>query len=1842
MAEASCSRRILALLLFVALLVQMGFSSVSAEPREASSLQTSVEVFEEQHQIQLDWLETHQLPLRETDDFIPVLVQLKRTPQQEQQLLALQKDSDPGLLSQLITHTAEQQQQWMDQAVQKGLYWKDGVRTQLVANQISGWIRKSEISEWFALPGVESIRPNESVIPAAVDWEEESAPRRSRRSLEARSYDWKTLKGEGRVIAVIDSGFDIHHKDMYLADVTKAAFPSSEKLQEKLQQINSGVTDISAQVRGEWGTEKFPFVYHYVKENADVYQGGHSHGMHVAGIAAANGTVSPGQAPEAQLLGMAVFREDGTTEEAVYTKAIDDALKLGADTLNLSLGKDFGVQKNLAPGLQQAIERSRSLGALVVIAGGNSNYPNAEVMKPRPDNPNYSIVGDPAVAKDSLAVASLNAPFFMTPTLTLLRADGSDAQEVSYVVHAREEDLKTLAKQHASLRLVDVSLGRLPGMKDPEGKTVAENDYQGKDVTGNVALIQRGIISFEDKIRGAKEQGAVLAILYNNEGVNQQFSPLLKEPEIPVVSLTQEDGEKLCKQIQTEPGQIKLHTELKSFANPQGGKLSDFSSWGPGLEGDLKPEVTAQGGEIYNLQPKDSYGLMSGTSMASPQVAGLAAKLRQRVEEDDRIPNYTGTDLHAFLKNVIMSTAKPVYFDAAADKFWSPRKQGAGLMQEEAALTTMAYAVGPSGIAKICLGDLNQLQVPLQGNLVNLYKDRTLQFRPRVRVQMDALDEDGTIQVGQSETLLDQTFDPIVLAPGQQTPFLLPLNLQEAGQKLLEKFPNGHFLEGFVRFESLDENPEEQCDLVLPWIGFYGGRDGYEPKGFQDLPLFEKPVYDFGSFNADSPVMKRPQFYQGGGVYNNVFTSAVSSKVIEDMGAELVLGERVTQVNERQFDAGRIAISPNGDRNQDYLALRVVFQSFFTYDSMQIFNEEGDTLYYQSPVTYRPDDPNPLSRFGYPNAVQRSESGDISYKFASTMLDSWVWNGQGKADFDPETEDRRALPMLEDGTYRLRFTAFPYLDPQEEEGSSFEFPVILDRVKPVLQEAHYSDGQYTGKVSDDRAGIKFVKLVYSGSEGRVEEILPVDDNGNFKVQATPEQMANWSLLIEDYAGNQYEETLDLTLLDESQVGSLEIKFIDEQGNVLSVDPSHYQLEVLDVEHQVKRQNLNRLPVGHYRVSLNHLNLRYEETPEADRVQEVDIVGGQKKICTFRLHQKPVDTLSLIVQFEPHIQELPKDFRVYLIPVSGDSVNKREYEAVPMGANGYSVDVDPGQYEIRCSGIPEHYILVSADPVDTLKDQTKMYQVLLVDEREVGQLMLRTEFDSSVSAADRSGLEFMLVTEDQEESQVIQPGERVPALLPGRYFVYVSKNPAGLYTDEEVQEVVIEKQKQSEVTFVFENPLETKGKLKIRSLNDQGEPIPMQYQIESLQGEKMEIQPQPGDPLVYSLPMGRYTVTPDTGDSLWIAQEEAQAVRLNRSQPEVELVFHYRNLNQVPGNGRLNFINSYVRESVAGETEQEAKERKVQEEKNIEALFHQGTFRVQIERIQTGETWVHEYKPQDLFNGNQVRELPFGQYRITMLDIPDGVLVQPVTQEVIVRSTGAFPDVATFTLSFVRSLNEGVLPGSAVPETAHARLEILDWPDETQGVLPNQAQLEVVREEHKDDLTFTFNIHSAGQLLTLPTGAKYTLRMPLPTNWNPNEEFEVRDAQGKTVPFVLQEGEIVLQDAKTLGPYRLTRKNKPNPEPGTTEPPKLPIPDPSLPISGQVGFQPIVGGKHEVNQYDPGQNKQGTVAQKANSDRKNALPKTGESRQNFDVILFLLAGLILGGLGNKIVRKRNEI
>jgi minor extracellular serine protease Vpr len=223
------------------------------------------------------------------------------------------------------------------------------------------------------------------------------------------------------------------------------------------------------------------------------------------------------------------------------------------------------------------------------------------------------------------------------------------------------------------------------------GMGVKPEDFPAA-VSGRIALIERGEITFREKAAAAEKAGAAAAVIFNNREGN--FFGSLGDgengPKIPVVSISKVDG-LFLRQLGFEPGGAVSTALLRLDPEevPQPDRLAEFSSRGPNNDLRIKPEIVAPGVNILSatitqapipgggMADISGYISASGTSMATPHVAGAAALIKQARPE-----------LNAFqIKAVLVNTAEQF------DRMGTVLDQGAGRLSLRRALEARACLV---------------------------------------------------------------------------------------------------------------------------------------------------------------------------------------------------------------------------------------------------------------------------------------------------------------------------------------------------------------------------------------------------------------------------------------------------------------------------------------------------------------------------------------------------------------------------------------------------------------------------------------------------------------------------------------------------------------------------------------------------------------------------------------------------------------------------------------------------------------------------------------------------------------------------------------------------------------------------------------------------------------------------------------------------------------------------------------------------------------------------------------------------------------------------------------------
>lgn len=350
------------------------------------------------------------------------------------------------------------------------------------------------------------------------------------------------------------------------------------------------------------------------------------HGTHVAGVIAANGK-RKGVAPKAKLYAYRALGPGGFGTSETVISAIERAVKDKVDIINLSLGNDVnGPDWPTSLALNKAVEK----GVIAITAAGNSG-------------PGLWTVGSPATASKAITVGASYPPVFFPS------------------VHVNGKE-----------KIITPMIGSVKWKKDIAGKLVFKQHGERnemKRVKNKFVLLERGKITFTDKIKNAEEAGAKAVIVYNNE--NGEFVGQLKGKfHIPAATISRKEGLWIKSILKKQKTVVKTSTEKKVDV------LADFSSRGP-VTGtwQMKPDLLAPGVQIKSTIP-GGYLSLQGTSMASPHVAGAAALIKQLH------PNWSVDDI----KSVLINTATPLYKNNKT--IYHAYEQGAGRLDIDRALET--------------------------------------------------------------------------------------------------------------------------------------------------------------------------------------------------------------------------------------------------------------------------------------------------------------------------------------------------------------------------------------------------------------------------------------------------------------------------------------------------------------------------------------------------------------------------------------------------------------------------------------------------------------------------------------------------------------------------------------------------------------------------------------------------------------------------------------------------------------------------------------------------------------------------------------------------------------------------------------------------------------------------------------------------------------------------------------------------------------------------------------------------------------------------------------------------
>ncbi len=1061
----------------------------------------------------------------------------------------------------------------------------------------------------------------------------------------------KGIKGQGRVVAVLDTGLDMSHNLFQLLDKSKARYKNEAELEaaKKKAGINYG----------KWYNDKVIFAYNYSDLNDDIKEFDTlSHGTHVSGSAVGNGTepapngdLIKGVAPEAQLIFMRLFSEKkgGTQQSFTMVRAIEDAVKLGADTINMSFGSPTGMIDDLDDATREALEKARKAGVTIVTAGGNYATSGYWHTKPKAENPDYGTVNTPAVDPNVLAISAYNASVAHKTSITLdvpqLKNNADFNNGHSDIVH---------------YLLTFNTKGDEDYVYLPVGEA---GSYSDKSVNGKIVLVESGgSVTDNDKLIELRKAGAKGVLIYQNKEQGDTPTKLYlggyESSYIPVGII----GNKLGAELAANVGKYKLNITNKVVKEPykDAKKMLYFSGWGVSTEGELKPDVAFPGGMIYSSVNNGLYYMNSGTSMATPHAAGSVALIRQALEE--RFPNYSKEKLEALLQNLVMSTAKPA-INPESNTYYSPRQQGAGLADVAGAAFGDLYLTTKDKKPSITLGNVEdkfEYEITVH-NLSN--KDKKLEYNTVVNTD-EVVDGRATLKARQLADVKGESI--IVPANGSKT-VKVSIDTSKYSEELSKLMKNGYFLEGFTFFKDSETKKEV---VSAPFLGFKGV--------FQDLQGIEKPIYDFKD-------KEKPFYYYADEKAEtltkdegNHFTSLVTSTYADGNYYEKVLGENGTNYNENN-----LYFSPNGDGNYDTVKLKAVLLRNVDNINLKVYKKEDVNR--TQPI------------FDSGNESQRKSDYGWAMNARSAVVSSSDWNGKDK--------DGNLMP---DGEYQYVITYRPSAAGAKKQ--ELNFIVKIDNTAPTLEKQENLYNKETrvfnpGKVIENGSGLDDTSLTYTKDGAEVE--VKKEKDGTYKlpegvdlstvryyiwdkVQNMTTLDINGNLVVVPTTPSNNTSDNTTTPAEKDTAGRIEVKFTDDSsGADYGMYPEITRYIVLDENGKRVDVELNKhyestlptLPYGKYTIKIVNQDQKVTWITSPEITVTIDKDNPQK-VVDFRFNY--ADTNRLDVNFN---QNIPEGTRVLAVSKSGKEYeltlgkyNKQVFEKLLLN----------GDYTIRIE-LPEGYI-----------------------------------------------------------------------------------------------------------------------------------------------------------------------------------------------------------------------------------------------------------------------------------------------------------------------------------------------------------------------------------------------------------------------------------------------------------------------------------------------------------------------------------------------------------------------
>ncbi|GEP24915.1 S8 family serine peptidase [Lentilactobacillus diolivorans] len=520
-----------------------------------------------------------------------------------------------------------------------------------------------------------------------------------------------------------------------------------------------------------------------------------------------------------------------------------------------------------------------------------------------------------------------------------------------------------------------------------------------------------------------------------------------------------------------------------------GDDMASFSSWGPTPDYTLKPDITAPGVAIQSTWENGGYESDSGTSMATPFIAGAAALVMQRLAKTN--PDLKGAQLVQTAKIALMNASQPMTDISYSGVLVSPRRQGSGKVNVSNAVNLTTSATNAAnGEGSVSLKQIGRtanfsLQVTNRGMKTETYAvsdNGGPQTETRDNTQNLGIIHDVKIE-GAS---LRPSTSKVTLAPGESQKVDFMLNL---GDKLA---PNS-VAEGFVTFKATDSSQ----NLTVPYLGYAGD-------------LTKENVID-KSANQKGSIFGGGYLYDENNMPLGITDSASLSNLINSSNGKISWSNVGSKI-----DSHKVAFSPNNDNSSDTV-------SPYIFTKQNLANVTAKVLDQSGKVIKIIDQENNTDKSFY----QDGNTWDQDLTLSPTMRNDpskFKWDGTA---YDQSTGENKVVP---DGRYTYQMMTTNYNDGSQKQ-QSFDLPVTVDNIAPTIDDTKYQNGTLMVGYSDKGVGFTSQSNIVLSING-VEEGANLNNDGKsnsgtFSYKFTAQQqraLANGDghvkLILTDLAGNK--------------------------------------------------------------------------------------------------------------------------------------------------------------------------------------------------------------------------------------------------------------------------------------------------------------------------------------------------------------------------------------------------------------------------------------------------------------------------------------------------------------------------------------------------------------------------------------------------------------------------------------------------------------------------------------------------------------------------------------------------